>query len=164
MKKVIESPRGDTYFKIQNKPLTISERDVAAVLDQSRFDPRLMEIITEFIRDFWWVMNPSELNKASKKSKHPFMIKVATTIILDMCEMTKCNKEDFTKWYLVVNASIKDPAPQLLYCGIAPIFSNMMRDELEYAIPSALKHNIIVKDLPFNKGIPGVLKSEFTPP
>ena len=50
--------------------------------------------------------------------------------------------------------------PQLMYIGILPIGSKALQNEVKEALPSLLRHNIILKDLPFNKGLPGNLKNE----
>ena len=88
MLKFIGESRGDNYYKIQMQPLSISESNVAQAFDQSRFDPRLMEIMTEFIRDFWWCLNPQELNKMCKKANHQFMFKASISVILDSCKIS----------------------------------------------------------------------------
>jgi predicted XRE-type DNA-binding protein len=35
---------------------------------------------------------------------------------------------------------------------------------VDHALPELFKHNLILKDLPFNKGKPGILKSRNNPP
>ena len=152
--------RGEVYNRFQMYPLTVSEKEVAVSLSQARFDPRLMEILTEYIRDFWWTLHPVELNKFCKKNKSPFMIKAVTAILLDYCKTTFENRADFSKWMIQAIRGIKDPAPQLLYVGIIPVGSKMMKEEVERALPTLFRHNLIVKDLPFNKDLPGELKSE----
>lgn len=139
-------------------PLSLSERDVAQALDKSRFDPRLMEIMTEFIRDYWWALGPSQLNKLVKKSKSPFVIKGITSVILDLCQMHPQERLQFADWVYYSTRGIKDPNPQLLYIGVIPFGQSLLRETKE-ALPSFLKHNLITKDLPFNKGKPGTLKT-----
>ncbi len=163
MRTVFGGPRGTVYYNIQMHPLSLSEREVAQGFDQSRFDPRLMEIMTEFIRDFWWSIDPTETNKACKKSRSPFMLKTATSVILDFCEMTKNDRLLFSDWVKLASRGLQDPAPQLLFVGVIPVASNLIQDEIKGALPSFLKHNLIAKDLPFNKGKPGALKTELNP-
>lgn len=159
MKRITELSRGNLYNTIQTHPLSLSERDVVQALDRSRIDPRLMEVITEFLRDFWWLQNPALLNKSSKKAKYPFMITAAVSVILDYCKMSETNRNSFLKWVQLALRGIKDPPPQLLYIGVLPVGSKLIQRELEEALPSLFKHGLIAKDLPFNKGIPGELKS-----
>lgn len=153
-------PRGEVYNKFHTHPLTVSEKEVAASLSQARFDPRLMEILTEHIRDFWWNLHPVELNKFCKKTKSPFVIKAVTVVLLEYCKTTLKTRADFSKWMIQAIRGIKDPAPQLLYVGIIPVGSRMMKEEVEAALPALFRHNLIVKDLPFNKSVPGEIKGE----
>lgn len=163
MKTIVSEARGTVYYNIQMQPLSLSEREVAQAFDQSRFDPRLMEIMTEFIRDFWWAIDPIETNKACKKAQSPFMLKAATSIILDHCEMSKEDRHLFSDWLSLAIRGLKDPAPQLLYVGVIPVASSLIQEEIKRALPSLFKHNLIAKDLPFNKGKPGSLKTERNP-
>lgn len=158
MNSFLDLPRGDVYYNIQMRPLGLSERDVARALDKARFDPRLMEIMTEFIRDFWWVLDPLQLNKALKKSKSPFVIKGVTSVIMDFSQMSKESRQEFIDWVYFCTRGIKDPNPQLLFVGVIPFGKSIFR-ETEEALLSFLKHNLITKDLPFNKGNPGTLKT-----
>ncbi|MEK6628137.1 MAG: helix-turn-helix domain-containing protein [Bdellovibrionota bacterium] len=158
MNNFLDLPRGDVYFNIQMHPLELSERDVAKALDKARFDPRLMEIMTEFVRDFWWRLDPTKLNKALKKSKSPFVIKGITSVIMDFSQMSKESRQEFIDWVYLCTRGIKDPNPQLLYVGVIPFGKSLFRETAE-ALPSFFKHNLITKDLPFNKGKPGLLKT-----
>ncbi len=163
MKSTLQGKRGTVYYTIQMHPLSLSERDVAHAFDRCRFDPRLMEIMTEFIRDFWWAIDPVKTNKACKKSRSPFMLKAAISVIFDHCEMSIKDRNLFSNWLQTATRGLKDPAPQLLYIGVLPVGSNLIQDEIKNALPSFFKHNLIAKDLPFNKGKPGSLKTELNP-
>lgn len=91
------------------------------------------------------------------------MLKTATSVILDFCEMTKNDRLLFSDWVQLATRGLQDPAPQLLFVGVIPVASNLIQDEIKGALPSFLKHNLIAKDLPFNKGKPGALKTELNP-
>lgn len=148
------------YQMIQQHPLSLSCREIVKYFDQSRRDPRLMEIMTEYLRDFWWVHDSHELNRAAQKSRFPFMIKASLVLILEYCKISDDIKINFANWFQVVVRGLQDPPPQLIYVGVFPIGSNALQDEVREALPCLLRHNLILKDLPFNKGQPGVLKSE----
>ncbi|HEY8269255.1 MAG TPA: hypothetical protein VIG33_00080 [Pseudobdellovibrionaceae bacterium] len=152
------------YFKIQHHPLTLSEKEVAKALELARFDPRLMELMAEHIRDFWWTLEPEDLNRASRKMKSPFVIKALTSVILDRCTMTKEDHADFSQWVWFATRGIKDPPPQFLFIGLTPVGSKSAFNQIKEALPSFFRHNLIAKDLPFNKGNPGSLKTENSPP
>lgn len=161
---MLNQKKGDLYFQVQNKPLTISEKDLADLLDQSRMDPRLMEITTEFVRDFWWIMDSDILNKACKKSRNPFMIKAIIACLFDHCEIETEDRMQFSAWTQRAAAGIKDPNPQFLYIGVFPLFSKSAEKELTESLICFKRHGLLAKDLPFNKGRPGRVKSEKNPP
>lgn len=140
-------------------PLSLSEKEVTEILDQTRLDPRLMEVITEYLRDFWWVLDAKSLHKHAKKMKHAFSLKVATTLILDHCEMDQNQRADFIHWMQEATKSIPNPKPQLYYVSQYPAASRMTWLDLEESLLSFRKVNTYCKDLPFNKGQPGTLKS-----
>lgn len=149
------------YYKIQNQSLQIGEKDLARIFDMARFDPRLMEVATEFVRDYWWNLNPVVLNKSLKNAKFPYAIKPAISAILKNSAFPgKETHSKFITWYEAVVAGIKNPAPQLFYIALNPIGSKSMRREEEEAIPCFTNFNLIAKDIPFNKGMPGIVKTK----
>jgi predicted XRE-type DNA-binding protein len=156
----LDANNSSIYYKVQNQALHIGEKDLARIFDRARFDPRLMEVATEFIRDFWWNINPTLLNRTLKNAKFPFAVKPAIAAILQNSAFP--NKETyllFLTWYEAVVAGIKNPRPQLFYIGLNKIGSKSMRWEEEEAIPCFTNYNLIAKDIPFNKGRPGVVKN-----
>ena len=164
MNSMSELSRGDIYHTVQIRPLTLSERDVAQLLEKSRFDPRLMEVMTEFIRDFWWNLSPVQLNKECKNQRSPFILKGITSVILDECEATADIRLEFSKWMVLATRGIADARPQLLYVGLFPIGSRRMNLEIKAAVPGFRRHGLFSKDLPFNKEIPKSIRSFSVPP
>lgn len=160
MNRPLAGSKGTVYHLIQTKPAELSEKDFAFGLNRARLDPRLMEVITEALRDFWWNLDPEELNKQIKKTKNPFMLKAALSAILAYCRIEPEDQNGFHKWVLLAIRGIKNPPPQLLYIGILPIGSKSMKLEVELALPCFKKMNLICKDIPFNKQIAGILRSE----
>lgn len=153
--------KSQIYTQLQGLPFSVGEKDLVQYLDLARLDPRLMEVCTEFLRDFWYLLDPALLNKRAKSARHPFMIKAALVLIHHYCSSeNEHSKEDFTKWMSTVLRGLKDPPPQLLYVGTIPIASKLMTRTLEQALPELLKHNLIEKDLPFNKGQPKSIKDK----
>ncbi|MEK2647435.1 hypothetical protein [Bdellovibrio sp. BCCA] len=153
--------KAETYSFIQNSPFSIGESDLVAYLDESRLDPRLMEVCVEFIRDFWYILDPKLLNRKAKASQFPFMIKAAAILVLSYCGPESGQAAvQFTRWMKEAITGIKDPAPQFLYVGVIPIGSKMATRTLHEAIPELLNHNLVEAHLPFNKGIPKDIKDE----
>jgi hypothetical protein len=164
MNKALELSKDKIYYHVQLNPLNLSIREIVQLFDRSRMDPRLMEIMTEFLRDFWWTLDPTLLNRAARKAKFSFMIKAALILILHHCQILESDKQDFVNWFQQAIRGIKNPAQQLMYVGVFPIGSRALENEVNEALPVLFKHHIILKDLPFNKGQPGLLKSEKHPP
>jgi DNA-binding Xre family transcriptional regulator len=158
MKNLKNETCGNLYAVIQSKPLLLSERDVVACLDRSRLDPRLMEIMTEFLRDFWWTQDPHVLNKAAKRAKFPFMLVASLSAIFAYCEIPSNLRAPFSSWYSAAIRTIKKPVPQLLYAGVIPIGSRSMQNEIDDGLPAFKKINLFSKDMPFNKSRPGEIK------
>jgi hypothetical protein len=152
--------KSSLYFQLQNHSLKISEKKLAKVFEKVRYDARLMEVATEFIRDFWWNLDPHLLNRRMQISKFPFAIKPAISAILNSCSFSdKIRRHKFTAWCQIASRGIKNPPPQLFYIGLNNIGSNSMRREETEALDCFSSHGLIAKDLPFNKGIPGSVKT-----
>ena len=164
MDKDIFLKRDSAYGHFQGTPMLVSEKELSFALDKARFDPRLMEVCTEHIRDFWWNMDPEILNDSCKTKKYPFMIKVATTLIASYCKSDKKILSDFKKWTELTCQNIDNPPPQLLYIGELKIASKAMSRELNEAIPEVFKLGLIVRDLPFNKQDPKRICTRENPP
>lgn len=151
-------PKEHLYLQLQINPLTISEKELAQILQRTRLDPRLMEITTEYIRDFWWTLDPQLLNKHIKKTRDPFTLIVATNLIHDHCSASDENKKSFLQWKLTATRGIALPAPQLYYIAQYPVASKMTWQDLEETLDGFKRANTFSKDLPFNKSKPGILK------
>lgn len=149
------------YHQVQIRPLDIGERDLARIFEQVRFDPRLMKVATEYVRDFSWNINPQIFNKCLKINKSPFAIKPALYAIIKNFSFPSAEvKLDFIKWYEKVAAGLKDPSPQLFYIGLYKIGSKSMEREVNKVIDSFKTFNLFSKDIPVNKAIPGTVKTK----
>ncbi len=155
-----KAPTETLYHPIQNNSFRIGEKDVAHIFARVRFDARLMEVTTEFLRDYWWNLDPQLLNHQMKLSKYPYTIKPSILAILRTCAFpNEKTKDDFFRWCQLVVRGIKDPSPQLFYIGLNKIGSKSMRREEDEALECFTEHHLIAKDLPFNKGFPGTVKT-----
>lgn len=156
----MKKERSEIYNEIQYSPFNVGESDLVRFLDLSRLDPRLMEICTEFVRDFWYNLDPVILNKKAKASKYPFMVKAAIVMVWSYCSADDELKSKFSVWMNKAMVGIKDPAPQLLYIGVVPVGSKMASRAVTEAIPALLSHNLVENHIPFNKGMAKDLKTE----
>lgn len=91
------------------------------------------------------------------------MLKAMVAAILDHCEIDQSDWQPFAEWVRVSITGVKDPNPQLLYLGVHPLFSKSVERELKESLDCFKRHGLFAKDLPFNKGLPGKLKSESKP-
>lgn len=154
---------GLTYFEVQSQPLNVTEKQLARIFDQVRFDPRLMEVATEHIRDFWWNIHPYLLNQELKKNRFPESIKPALSAIFEYCEFLDAEtKSDFIAWFKVVASGLPSPnRPQLFYIGVvSAIGGKVLNREESESLTCFTQHNLFAKDRPFNKGLAKHLKSK----
>jgi hypothetical protein len=146
--------RADLYHGIQNDPLRFSEKEISEHFDRARLDPRLMEVLTEFLRDFWWHLNPAVFNRQLKKRKYPYVAKAVLSVIWDHCEISDEVRKSFSDWTEQALRGIRDPRPQLLYLGLYSVGSRQILREIHEGVDSFRRHHLFAKDLPFNKGLP----------
>ncbi len=149
----------EIYEYIQYSPLRISEKELSQICDRSRFDARLFEITTEYIRDFWWTLDAEYLNQKCKKSKSPFVIKCIVSCIFEYCKYDDVTKSEFIKWMIQATRGIADPSPQLFLVAGYQIASRKEQEQVTNGLACFRRHNIFYADLPFNKSKPGALKS-----
>jgi len=150
----MKKPVGNLLFQIQTHPFSLSEKDVAAYLSAARSDPRLMEVMTEHIRDYWWIHHPVLLNRYCKKSEFPFVLRAVIAVIRNHCAAAKQVYFDFQNWAELAARGIKKPPSQLLYFNIYSIGSRSLRREVKERLPVFFEQGLICKDLPFNKQNP----------
>lgn len=144
--------RSELYTLFQRKPLYISEKELAQYLERSRFDARLLEVVTEFIRDFWWNLDPIYLNFYCKKQKSPFVVKCVCASILEFCEADVDVRKKFIDWMLVACRGIAQPSPQLFLVDGYALNSKRIQTQIKNTIVSFKKNNVFYADIPFNKG------------
>ena len=153
------SLKKEIYEYIQHSPLSTSEKELSQICDRSRFDARLFEITTEYVRDFWWSLDAEYLNQNCKKSKSPFVIKCILSCIFEYCKYDDLTKSEFTSWMILATRGIADPSPQLFLVAGYQIASPKEQEQVTNGLQCFRRHNIFYADLPFNKSKPGTLKS-----
>lgn len=122
-------------------------------------DARLYEVMTEFVRDFWWALEPQILNKELKKQQNGFLIKTIIASIFDYCEIEDAIRDEFSKWATFASRGVKDLAtPELLYQDIK-IGGKYEKRVIENTLPSFKRHNLYFSDIPFNKELPRSVRS-----
>lgn len=151
----------DLYFKFQQTPLSISESLVGKIISLTRTDPRLLEVITEFIRDYWFVLEPHVLNHFIKKTPDQAVLKAMIATIFTYCKMEVSVKIEFTEWSKIVLAGIAIPSKKSLFYNSDEIKvgGGIAKRIVSHSIPTFTENGYYFSDLPFNKGIPKSVKS-----
>lgn len=145
------------YRELASFPLSFSEKDIALYTQHCRVDPRLAEVVTEHIRDFWWRYSPGVLNKALKKQPWPASIRPMLNQISEYCEGGEDLKAEFREWARKVCLGIGNVPPQLYFATV--LFPRSETDDLEVTetLPSFSRVGYFARDLLFNKGLPKML-------
>jgi hypothetical protein len=147
------------YEHIQHAPLSISEKELSQIFDRSRFDARLFEITTEFVRDFWWSLDAEYLNKNCKKAQSSFVVKCVLSCIYEYCKADTLTRAEYLKWMALATRGIPDPTPQLFLVAGYNIASAKEQEQVVHGLDCFRRHKVFYADLPFNKTVPGALKS-----
>ncbi len=141
-------------------PLNISEKFFAEKLTESRRDPRLLEIMTEFMRDYWFVLEPTLLNKLIKKQTDQGVFKAIIHCIIKNCEISDNLRTIFFEWVLIALRGVKIPKTTeiLLIEDISPgdVYSKRI---IKNSIAEFLENGYYFNVLPFNKGQAKSVKS-----
>lgn len=123
-------------------------------------DARLYEVMTEFVRDFWWALEPQVLNKEIKKQHNGFLIKTIITSIFHYCKIENNVRHEFSTWSTFAARGVRELAtPELLYTNIKKNGKYEKRI-IANTLPSFKQHNLYFADIPFNKGLPKSVKSK----
>lgn len=155
-----QNNKASIYHAIQTAPLKVTEAELALHLESARFDPRLYEVLTELMRDYWWNFDSSKVNEALKKNRSPYAIKPALSAIISQCSFSSEElKRVFEDWSAGCTKGIENPNPQLFYIALNKIGSPSMQREVDENQSYFSEFNLISKDSPFNKGFPGEVPS-----
>jgi hypothetical protein len=122
----------DCYNLLQHKKDDVLERDLARISQLCRFDPRLAEILTEFLRDNWFRFNPKKINRDLKKYLYPSAIGPSIEQIVEMCESEEDVKAEFSVWSSLLMKGIKPEMDQLYFINIfSPFGKHRIIEALE---------------------------------
>lgn len=147
-----EAKRRALYRQVASRPLSLSEKDLVSIVQNGRVDPRLAEVVTEHIRDFWWKYDAKELNKKLRGEVWAASIKPMLNQIVEFCSADVETESKFKAWARQVVIGVPDSPPQLyFYLPLPPRSASQDREMLE-CIPSFSRAGYAAKDLLFNKG------------
>lgn len=153
----MNSQMSSLYGQYQYKPISVSELQLTKDLYLTRQDPRFLEIVTEFVRDFWFILEPHTLNKRLKKNKEQGVFKAIISTILANCDTATEELEiRFKKWSVTVLSGVKSPKQIKLFYNSKDVRPGGFTEKKikQNAIQTFLDAGYYFSDLPFNKGIP----------
>lgn len=146
---------GELYARFYSAPLTFSEKEIAGLIETSRQDPRLAEVITEHLRDFWWKYDPEILNKRLKKTKWPNAICVMLSQIHELSDSEEDTRRSFADWSGQTRRGLKRPRGNQLffYSSFIPGSKTMQREVVE-SKDCYVRNGYFGRDILFNKQNP----------
>lgn len=150
--------RRELYQEIPRNALLFSEKDLRHFILNSRIDPRLAEVTTEHIRDYWWKYDPCLLNSLLRKSCWPQSVLPMLFQIEAFCQADESTRQMFLEWSKKVRSSIPKAAPQLYFIdGLKPRSKTQDRDVLE-SLAEFRRAGYFSREVLFNKGLPKKIK------
>lgn len=142
----------ELYQRLVRTPLIFSEKDIAYFIQIARLDPRLAEVITEHLRDYWWKYSPRKLNQKLKTQPWPHAIKPMLAQILEFCVADKETLSNFKKWYRAVVVRLPDAPPQLYFNLNLPPRSPFLDRQVNESLESFTQFGYYSTSVLFNKG------------
>ena len=152
--------RFEIYRTLALEPLSFSEKDLVSFIQNARLDPRLAEVTTEHLRDFWWKYEPEKLNRMLKRQPWPAAVKPMLFQILEHCGGDRRTRAEFLEWTEKLTMGIGTVSPQLYFVPTLSPRSRSLDREVGECLPSFRKAGFLAKDLLFNKGLPGLIKAK----
>ena len=135
-------------LQVLSPPSTVSIKTLALWSQWSRLDPRLGEILVQYLSRFWPYISPVALNQALKKEPWPSAFGVLINQV-PYCDIK--NKAGFRQWSKSVMADIAPAPDELFFIGLYKIGGKQMKNECLYSLKSYRKWGYFAKDLLINK-------------
>ncbi len=138
----------------------IPELKIALWTQWSRFDPRLAEILVEFISRRWEAIPPLPLRKALLDSPWPSAFGVIFENTLSAGLIPPGQRRVFRHWGAVVLSGVAPASNEQFFFGIRKVGgSEMMKDVVESS-KSYLKWGYFGRELLLNKAAPSESRTE----
>lgn len=159
-RRLSKNRRFSLYLELKRHPLVFSEKDLSLFIQNSRLDPRLAESVTEHLRDYWWKYDPRSLNKKLKRQPWPAAVKPMLFQLLESCKGSRKTKIAFGQWAAEVLQGLPNSdSPALYFISSLEPRSRSLDREVNESLESFRKAGYFAKDLLFNKGQAGFIKS-----
>ena len=131
----------------------LSCRTLSLYAQWSRLDPRLGELVVQYISWCWRELNPVELNSCLQKEVWPAVFGVVLEHISFHYEQKNKKKEIalFHKWSECVLHNIQPAKGELFFIHLYRPSSLLMREEALYSLKIYKRWGYLASDLMFNK-------------
>lgn len=143
------------YETLQSRQegLCLSYRKLSLYAQWSRLDPRLGELVINYISQCWRKLHPIELNNCLQKEVWPAVFGVLLEHISFYYEQKKKKKELslFCKWSECVLYDIQPAKGELFFINLYLPGSRLMYEEALYSLNVYKKWGYLAGDLMFNK-------------
>ena len=143
------------YRALQVFPNSIKVKDLVLWSQWARLDPRLGEILVEYISKFWSKHNPLEINKKLKQQVWPaafgVLLEQVPFYYSQKLKNKKWNKKLFSHWSKCVMADISRAKNEQFFIGIYKAGGKLMKEECFYSIKPYRQWGYFSKDLLINK-------------
>lgn len=148
------------YLKLKNEPQKVSLEELSFFIGELHNNPRLTEVICEFLRDNWLNYNPSKLNILILNKNYSNRLLVVVDQIMRLCKSDDETLTKFKKWASELTKNIKMPNQKEFFFS-DKAFSDLSSEIIEFlkediksnSTDSFLKFNFYGKDEFFNKSV-----------
>jgi hypothetical protein len=144
----------ELYSQFNHDPLSVDEACLAFAIEQSRLDPRLAEIVCEFIREYWWKVDAAFFNKKLRKTAWPGAVLPMLEEIRQRCRGSGEERKEFFQWQKKVGDGIQNRSSQMYFIQPWLPESRRLEKNIEENQPWFQKFNFISNGTFFNKDRP----------
>jgi hypothetical protein len=151
----------NAYSTLQRRPREPSAGEWVSIAEMTRFDPRLGEILIENIRDYFYQINPIELN--SLIHSH-LRIPASIGPLLEHVEimLPGADRKKFTYWKNLVLENVEIASYQNYFVGLTPFGHESLLRIAASPNPLYSKWGFYADDLMINKATQWLQKNPQT--
>lgn len=145
------------YKVLQVLPHSVCVKDLALWSQWVRLDPRLGEILIEYLSKFWEKQNPVEINQYLKRQAWPaafgVLLEQVPFYYSQKMKNQQWNKKLFLYWSKCVMTDITRAKGEQFFIGIYKAGGKLVKEECFYSIKPYRQWGYFSKDLLINKAL-----------
>lgn len=134
------------YSAAQSSPESVASNDFALWSQWARFDPRLGEILTEFIARNWMRFSPQDLNRALLVQPWP----ESGALLLEHAKLSseiENDRELFLNWVQCATSGIEPAQGEQYFIGTRKFAGEVARDDVIFSITPYLRWGYFGRDV-----------------